>query len=89
MTHAFAPDADFKGMMENQLPSFWTPAFSKLFAVGQGTPVTRTAHSPSPAEKAVMARERRVKGWSLGQIAKDLGVSKATVVNYLRDYPYR
>ena len=33
-----------------------------------------------------IARELRDLGWSYSQIAKALGVSKATVINYLRGY---
>lgn len=33
--------------------------------------------------------EVSIQGFSLGQIAKILGVSKSTVKNYIDDYPYR
>ena len=88
-TYVHAPDADFAGMLENELPTFWKPSLSTLFAVGEGTAKPRQAKRPSSGERAARAKDLRDRGWSLGQIAKDIGVSKATVVNYLRDYPYQ
>lgn len=31
-SYVYAPDADYAGLMENELPSFWRPSLSKLFA---------------------------------------------------------
>ena len=87
-SYVYAPDADFKGMVESQLPSFWTTKLSTLFAVGQGAPARRQAVKPSIAERITRAQKLRTLDFSLSQIAADLGVSKATVINYLRGYPY-
>ena len=45
----------------------------------------------TPQEKSDRARELRANGYSYSysQIMRELGVSKATVVNYLKGYPYR
>ena len=88
-TYVHAPDADFAGMLESELPTFWKPSLSTLFAGGEGTASPRQAKRPSSGERAARAKDLRGQGWSLGQIAKELGISKATVVNYLRDYPYQ
>jgi hypothetical protein len=88
-TYAHAPDADFAGMIENEMPTFWKPSLSTLFAGGEGTASPRQAKRPSSGERAARAKDLRDQGWSLGQIAKELGVSKASVVNYLRNYPYQ
>ena len=88
-SYVYAPDTDFKGMVESQLPSFWTTKLSTLFAAGQGTSAGRRVAKPSIAERIARAKEKRAQGFSLSEIAGDLGVSKATVINYLRDYPYR
>lgn len=82
----YAPDADSQGMLENPLPSFWTPKLSHLFAAGQGGAPSRQPRRPTVREKALKARQLRDRGWSLKQIAKELAVSKATVVNYVRGY---
>ena len=82
----YAPDADSKGMLENPLPSFWTPKLSHLFAAQEGGAGSRQPRRPTVREKALKARGLRDRGWSLKQIAKELAVSKATVVNYVRGY---
>ena len=82
----YAPDADSNGMIENPLASFWTPKLSQLFAVGQGGSASRQPRRQTVKEKAGKAGELRDRGWSLSQIAKELGVSKATVVNYVRGH---
>ncbi len=43
----------------------------------------------TPQEKAARAQELRAKHYSDTQIMKELGVSKGTVVNYLKGYPYK
>lgn len=88
-SYIYAPDADFKGMVESRLASFWTPKLSTLYAVGRGTPVSRQPVKSMLAERIARALKLRALNFSLSQIAADLGVSKATVINYLRDYPYR
>jgi predicted transcriptional regulator len=62
---------------------------SRLFATEQAPSRPRPARQLTAQEKAQMARELRVQGLSYHQIAQRLGVSKSTVVNYLRNYPYR
>ena len=88
-SYVHAPEADFVGLMENQLPSFWKPSLTKLFApVGQPAP-SRTPKRSTPQEKAVLAKELRGQGKSYREIADLLGVTSGTVVNYLKGYPYR
>ncbi|MCH7487778.1 MAG: helix-turn-helix domain-containing protein [Proteobacteria bacterium] len=43
----------------------------------------------SIADRRERARELRAAGLSYSAIARELGVSKSTVVNYLKGYPYR
>ena len=87
--YVYSPDADYLGLLESQLPSFWKPSLSRLFAEGPASSSQRTVGKMTPQEKAARAQELRAKGYSYSQIMKDLGVSKATVVNYLKNYPYR
>ncbi len=77
------------GLLEGQLASFWKPSLSKLYAGQQVPAASRTAKSSTPEEKAQMAQGLRDQGLSYSQIAQRLGVSKATVANYIRNYPYR
>ena len=87
--YVYSPDADCLGIVENQLPTFWKPALSRLFASGDTSESVRRVGKRSPRERAARAMELRAKRYSYSQIAQELGVSKSTVLNYLRDYPYR
>ena len=87
--YVYSPDANHVGLLESQLPSFWKPSLSRLFAVGLPASSRRSAVKMTPQEKASHALELRARGYSYGQIMKELGVSKGTVVNYLKGYPYR
>jgi DNA-binding CsgD family transcriptional regulator len=87
--YVYSPDTDFLGLLESPLASFWKPSLSRLFATEQAPSRPRPARQLTAQEKAQMARELRVQGLSYHQIAQRLGVSKSTVVNYLRNYPYR
>ncbi len=87
--YVHAPRSNFIGMMENSIPSFWTPGLSKAYA--DSTPVNEIGipQKTSWEEKMKQAKELRRQGFSLGQIAKILGVSKSTIKNYIDNYPYR
>lgn len=76
-------------MIENSLPSFWMQGLSKAYA--DNIPVNEmvTARKMIREERINLAKELHRQGFSLGQIAKILGVSKSTVKNYIDDYPYR
>ncbi len=88
-SYVYSPDADFAGMAENKLPSFWKPGLSKLFATDAAPAAPRPAVKLSSQEKAQKAKMLRSQGFSYGEIARSLGVSKSTVVNYIRNYPYQ
>jgi len=85
-SYVYSPDADYAGMLESELPSFWNPSLSRLFALGQAPSSLKPAKKLTPEVKA---KELKAKGYSYSQIARELGVSKSTVVNYLKGYPYR
>ncbi len=88
-SYVYSPDASFLGLLEGQLASFWKPSLSKLYA-GQQTPAaSRAAKSLTPKERAEIARKLREQDLSYSQIAQRLGVSKATVANYIKGYPYQ
>lgn len=88
-SYVYAPEADFVGMMTNELPSFWKPGLSRIFAAGDPVTTTWPAKELTPEERAVKARELRAEGKSYGEIARILGVTRGTVVNYIKGYPYR
>lgn len=87
--YLYSPDTDFTGLIENNLPSFWKPSLSRIFS-GETTTITksRAAQKLTHTEKKLKAREIRATGASYGQIARMLGVTRSTVLNYLRNYPY-
>ena len=60
-----------------------------MFAAGAEAPASRPIEKMTPKEKAVRAKDLKTKGYSHTMIMKELGVSKATEVNYLKGYPYR
>jgi len=88
-SYVYSPDADFIGLLQNSLPSFWKPSLSRIFASAQSQATFRAAEKLDARQKVARAVELRSRGYSYSQIASDLGVSKATVVNYLRGYPYK
>ena len=88
-SYVFSPDADFSGMIENALPSFWSAKLGRIFAAGQGGTTTRRPEKITLEERRARANELRAQGWSYAQIAKALGVSKATAVNYVKGYPHQ
>ena len=53
----FAPDADFLGLLENALRSFWKPGLSRLSASESAILKPRTPRQMTPQEKAQRAKE--------------------------------
>ena len=88
-TYVYAPNANVAGMLRNDLPTFWKPGLSNAFADGEEVALSRPPRRLNVGQKIAKAKELRALGWSIRQIAGYLGVSKATVINYLNDYPYR
>ena len=88
-SYVYSPDADFVGLLENNLPSFWKPSLSRLFAAESDQAEISHVKRMNSHERAEKAKEMRGRGASYSVIARALGVSKSTVVNYLKDYPYR
>ena len=88
-SYVYAPDSDFLGLLENELPSFWKPGLSRIYAAEASPAKPRRSERSSPKERAAIARKMRADGATLSAIAKVLGVTSGTVVNYLKDYPYK
>ena len=87
--YVYSPDADFIGMLENELANFWVPRLSRMFASSSGEVKTRRPDKMTVALKAEKAKGLQERGLSVRETATELGVSPATVINYLKGYPYR
>ena len=87
--YVYSPDADYLGLLPSQLPTFWKPSLSRMYVADRQTASPRHGGKLSSKEKAARALELRSRGYSYGQIMQELGVSKSSVVNYLKGYPYR
>ncbi len=76
------------GLIESPLPSIWSDKLSRAFALTDiskpkaGKKLTR-------AERQAEAKRLSALGNKPAQIARIMGLSKATIKNYLEDYPYR
>lgn len=86
--YVYAPDSDFMGLVENSLPSFWSERVSHVFATGREV-VARAPEKTPLSRRIERAKQLRQQRLSLGQIAKQMGISKGTIKNWLEDYPYR
>ena len=89
LAYVYSPDADHLGMLTNQLPSFWKPSLSRIFSTEPTSQASRPGVKTSAQDRAKRAKELRKKGYSYRQIASELGVTKGTVANYLKGYPYK
>jgi len=83
-----SPDAEFMGLVENSLPTFWSEKLSHIFAAG-GEVVARPPKKAPLEVRIEEAKELKRQGLSNRQIAKQMGVRPATIKNYLEDYPYK
>ena len=86
-SYVFAPESDFAGLAENRTATYWSAALSKAFASSN----TGTAAKPRTGKKmSIKERRERVRylrslDWSLSEIATDVGMSKPTVINDLKN----
>ncbi len=81
----FSPSG-FEGVLENAKPSFWTEKLSHIFALGHLGKIERPAQQLSNEEKKKRARKLRdYYGYSYGEIAKEIGMGKATVYRWLKE----
>ena len=89
-TWVYSEKADFSGLVENQLPSFWCPALSRAFAgvgavpssEGSGTESASMHRKGARTPREVLASKAKAlheAGRSYGQIANILGIPKSSV----------
>jgi len=88
-SYVYSPDADFSGLLDSSLPTFWSNKLSRIFAAGGETSATRLPKRMSLQERVQKAKELSERGLSFREIGKMLGVTKSTAYNYVRGYPYK
>lgn len=76
------------GLIKNSTPSFWNDKLSRAFA-SEGVCKARPAKKLTRVERQAQAKEYEKMGYKPAQIARMMGLSKATIKNYLEDYPYQ
>jgi hypothetical protein len=86
--YVYSPDSEFMGLIENSLPTFWSEKLSHIFAAG-GEIIARAPKKTPLEQRKGKAKELKQQRLSNGQISKLMGVSKATIKNWLEDYPYK
>lgn len=87
--YVYSPDADFVGLMENSLPTFWNQKLSCAFGIGEPLSGKRVAKKMPKEDKMIKAKELRKSGLSYRKIGSMLGINEGTVYNYVNDYPYK
>lgn len=76
------------GLIKNSRPSFWNDKLSRAFA-SKGVSKARPAKKLTRIERQAEAKRLAALGNKPAQIARSMGLSKATIKNYLDDYPYK
>jgi len=88
-SYLYAPDTNYSGLINNELPSFWKPELGRMFAGDISTiSKPRIVGKLNLQEKMQKAKEMFKQKTSYEDIGLALGVSKGTAFNYVHDYPY-
>ena len=88
-SYLYAPDTNYSGLINNELPSFWKPELGRMFAGDISTiSKPRIVGKLTLQEKMQKAKEMFKQKTSYEDIGLALGVSKGTAFNYVQDYPY-
>ena len=86
----YSPDADFIGLMESALPTFWSTELSHAFATNDSVSGgTRLPKRVTKEDKKTKAKELRKSRLSYRKIADMLNINEGTAYNYVNDYPYK
>ena len=88
-SYVYSQGANFSGLIENELPTFWRPKLSKVYANMVELSAPKLPKEMSIYEKILKAKELNQARWSQGKLANYFGVSKGTIFNWIHDYPYR
>ena len=76
----------FSGWVRTKKPTFWSEKLSNAYALSQSSNLIRSARSLSTEEKVQKAQELQEKGFSIRQIAEEIGMSKSWVFEKLKQY---
>jgi len=87
-SYVFSQKAEFTGLIEHDLPSFWSSRLSKAFANLEEIAPPKLPKNETREEKVARAKELHKAGWVLSKIANYLGVSKSTAFDWIHGYPY-
>jgi hypothetical protein len=88
-SYLYAPDTNYSGLINNELPSFWKPELGRMFAGDISTiSKPRIVGKLTLQEKMQKAKDMFQQKTSYEDIGLALGVSKGTAFNYVHDYPY-
>ncbi|NQT02852.1 MAG: hypothetical protein HQ580_12560 [Planctomycetes bacterium] len=84
----FSQDQGCLGLIESPLPSFWSDKLSRAFA-STNISKPKVGKNLTSSERQSEAKRLAALGNKPAQIARIMGLSKATIKNYLDDYPYK
>ena len=87
-SYVFTQEKGFIGLIENSLPTFWSNNLSNAFAY-MGECKVKLARKMDVSERIAKAKEYEAQGFNRSNIARLMGMSKASIKNYLDDYPYK
>ena len=87
-SYVFTQEKGFVGLIENSLPTFWSKNLSHAFAY-LGECKAKLARNMNLSERIAKAKEYEAQGFNRSNIARLIGVSKASIKNYLDGYPYK
>jgi hypothetical protein len=88
-SYVYSSDADFEGLVQSCLPTFWKSSLSRAFARGPIEVTSRHPKKMTRGERIQKAKELFRQGLSYRQIAMTLSVTKGTAYNYVNGYPYQ
>ena len=83
----FSQEQGCVGLIESPLPSFWNNKLSRAFASSVASR-PKLGKKLTRSERQAEAKRLAALGNKPAQIARIMGLSKATIKNYLDDYPY-
>ena len=89
-SYVYSKNTSQARLMENDLPTFWGPELSNVYANAGDMALPRLSPEMTLEEKKQKAKELHEARWSFSRIKQYLGVaSKGTIFNWIHDYPYK